>query len=199
MKLADSWQIRSVRYRTYLHVEVMSPGFAAFAAVPRVQRWLSFVDEPREAGYWQRTDCERWLRGQKLLDPAELEIVRAPACGCCGALHGIVWVGKAAGEPVYRCEKHKGRNPCLYEGCGKTFAHGPGEHYGWTIICGQHWRLGPKRMRDAVARVRRQAKKLGWSPKMRRRYHRLWERTVREIVNGTKLDEAEINRVMGWD
>ncbi len=115
-------------------------------------------------------------------------------------------VARIHGQSIYRCEKHVGRNPCCIVGCGRTFAHrtddidGRGaEGYGWTLMCGRHWRQAPKYMRDAVARVRRDAKRQGWTDGNLGRHSRLWERCRRAIETGETLDEAEIGRLCGWD
>lgn len=150
----------------------------------------------------------------------------APACGCCGVpiaaindlrsgtsvrvdnVHGVRLVAGCAKDPraIWRCEKHVGRNPCCIAGCGRTFVHsqadkdgrGP-EDYNWTIICGRHWRLAPKRMRDAVSRVRRDARRQGWTERNHQRHHRLWSRCRRAIEAGERVDMAEINRLFGWE
>jgi hypothetical protein len=145
-----------------------------------------------------------------------------PACGGCGApiarvndartggtfanFHGVRLVAGTAGEAdaVYRCEKHVGRNPCCIPGCGRTYAHrgdtdGRGaEDYSWRLICGGHWRQAPKFMRDALSRVRRQAKRTGWTDRQHARHSRLWSRCVRAILAG-HVDRREIDRMFGWD
>jgi hypothetical protein len=99
-----------------------------------------------------------------------------------------------------------GRNPCLVEGCRRTFAHNPKdadgrgpEGYNWTIICGAHWRQTPKYMRDAIARVRRLGKQRGWNDNLHVRHHRLFERCCRAIREGQRLDVSEIERMFGID
>lgn len=45
------------------------------------------------------------------------------------------------------------RTPCLIPGCRRTIkAQPPATEW----VCGQHWRLVPKRMRDIYLRARRQ-------------------------------------------
>lgn len=149
-------------------------------------------------------------------------------CGCCGApldavvndlasgvarrvenFHRVRLVAGSAESPqtaVYRCERHVGRNPCCIPGCRRTYAHaqadkdgrGP-EDYSWRLICGSHWRMAPKFMRDAVSRVRRSARRHGWTDRHHRRHSRLWDRCRRAIESGERLDEAEIARMFGWD
>ena len=120
-----------------------------------------------------------------------------PSCGCCGTRHGC----RPVGANQWRCEKHVGRIPCAIEGCGRTYKLAPGDSYSARIICGKHWRLAPKHMRDAVARVRRISTKADWPPPMIRRFCRLWERTFRAAQEAARgdINMAEINRVMGWD
>lgn len=131
---------------------------------------------------------------------------KARRCGCCGSPDASIVVEETfAAYPVYRCERHVGRNPCCIPGCGRTFAHntenadGRGaEDYSWIIICGRHWRLVPRYMRDIVSRVRRDARRQGWTQRNRRRHGRLWERCRRAILEGQRLDADEIERMFGF-
>ena len=136
-----------------------------------------------------------------------------PRCGCCGTPVNGDWkvrfpltlVGTVDGHGVWRCDRHIGRNPCCIAGCGRTFAHKPdkdgrgAEDYSWTIICGRHWRMAPKFMRDAVARVRRRAKNDGWIDRHLARHTRLFDRCVRAIRDGQTIDPAEIHRMFGLE
>lgn len=141
-----------------------------------------------------------------------------PRC-CCGAVVNcessvrladrqrfpLTHVADVHGKPVWRCDRHVGRNPCCIEGCGRTFAHkgdtdGRGaEDYSWRVMCGRCWRKAPKFMRDAVARVRRDARRQGWTDRNHAPHGRLWERCRRAIEQGQHLDQAEIERMFGWD
>lgn len=138
------------------------------------------------------TPGERWA-----IDRAV--IVEVAQCGCCGAVStGPGWIadGKLieVAWGVFRCRQHVGRSPCCIDGCGKTYA---GAH-DQIFMCGEHWRQAPRLMRDAVARVRRIAKRRGWDDALHARYDRLWNRTWRAIRDGRRLDEAEINALFGW-
>lgn len=134
-------------------------------------------------------------------DPAEMR--RAPQCGCCGRLTrdrarpALAKPVLCVGPDEYRCDRHVDRIPCCIEGCGRTFAIGHGG-YREIVICGAHWRQAPRSMRDAVARVRRQARRRGWSPTMKARFERLWLRTVRSVREGHRIDMTEINALFGW-
>lgn len=126
-------------------------------------------------------------------------LILAPQCRCCGATHSIRLVEDAE-NPIdrqWRCEKHLARLPCIIEGCGVTAAMKPDWGAGDDLICGKHWRMAPKFMRDAVARVRRKGKKFGWNGRLHRRYNRLWHRTVRAVAEGQHIDMAEIERQFG--
>jgi hypothetical protein len=144
---------------------------------------------------------------------ADIVSRHGPACGCCGIVRQGDWknaqpmrlVARIDGRPIWRCDRHVGRNPCCIEGCGRTFAHkcdtdGRGaEDYSWRVMCGRCWRKAPKFMRDALARVRRDAKRQGWTDRHHARHGRLWERCRRAIEQGQYLDQAEIERMFGWD
>lgn len=127
-----------------------------------------------------------------------------PNCYCCGTHEGQlvhVWRGQ------WRCEKHVGRIPCCIEGCGRTYAIQPGEGYHFITICGRHWRMAPKRLRDLVTAIRRKAKRISkgkredWPPKLEAQHHRVWEMCRRAILRALEgdMDVKEIHRLMGWD
>ncbi len=136
----------------------------------------------------------------------QFEIVPGPGCACCGERWGTMW-GDA---DQLRCDKHKDRNPCAIEGCKRTRAAN-GHLSSEMHLCGEHWRryCPPGSMaRRAINRMFRIAKKAGygrnerWSRDLERQYWRLWSailRRARRRAEGGHLDEAEINRLMGWD
>lgn len=72
-----------------------------------------------------------------------------------------------------------------------------GDSYDIRLLCGRHWRLAPKYMREAVTRVRRMARKHGWSDNLCGRHHRLWNRCLRAIKEAGNLDIARIEREFG--
>ncbi|ALC13794.1 hypothetical protein [Sphingopyxis sp. 113P3] len=138
------------------------------------------------------------------LDASLYGIEKVPTCGCCGTDQGLtaVYDGRIdAAARHYRCEKHVERIPCAIEGCRRTYKLELGDSYSSRVVCGKHWRLAPKHMRDAVARVRRIGVKANWPRPIINRFCRLWERTVRAAQSAAAgdIDVAEINRVMGWD
>lgn len=161
--------------------------------------WQDF-DQPR---LFTRVAAEQLLADRPARWRDDIaELVRAPHCGCCGSLTGggtwktpLALIRIRTGE--HRCERHVGRIPCCIDGCGRTFAAGA-DGYDQQIICGPHWRQAPRTMRDAVARVRRKARRHGWTVELRERHHRLWSRTVRAVREGQRLDETEINALFGW-
>lgn len=142
----------------------------------------------------------------------KLRRVPAPHCGCCGKNRyeaKLKLVAGISGDPdtgnhQWRCEKHIGRNPCCIEGCGKTFALQPdkdgrgAEDYSWRIMCGKCWRQAPKWMRDRVAKIRRLARRRGWTDRIQRLHGMAWEACYRAIVDGRRLDMTEINKMFGW-
>lgn len=69
------------------------------------------------------------------------------------------------------------RLTCEVPHCGRTRGQRKGEKpiEGWEEwICGDHWRLVPKKMRRALSRARREGG--------RRRFYRLWYRCRREAI-----------------
>lgn len=115
-------------------------------------------------------------------------------CQCCGALEA-----KLLECNVVRCERHVGRNPCIVEDCGRTW---PTRDYAVRMVCGKHWRIAPKHMRDVESRIRREARKRGqWTLRLLRRHERVWNRCIRAIdaALAGDVDMREIERLMGWD
>lgn len=153
------------------------------------------------AEHWQRhLDSPEWrdVAGQ-------FEVVPGPGCSCCGQRWGAMW---GAGN-VWRCEKHRDRNPCAIEGCRRTRA-APMQDDGTPYLandqtlCSEHWRrfVPPHSpMRRVYHRFFRQAKRHGWTPELRRRFWRIWNRIVDQARSRSEgdIDEAEINRMFGWD
>lgn len=130
----------------------------------------------------------------------------APVCACCGSpatikhATGLTW--------PYRCEKHRTRNPCAVEGCART-REAPvdgGTHFlaDDQMICADHWRryVPPRsRVRRAYHAHFRRAKKLGRGGGRNKAFWRFWTtlvQMVRRRADSGHLDEAEINRLMGW-
>jgi hypothetical protein len=127
---------------------------------------------------------------------------RFAACGCCGEI-GLVGVADPlpiieVEDGVFRCEKHVGRLPCCIEGCGRTFAMKDDDTYHHRMMCGLHWRSGPKHLRDRVAKLRRLAKRRGWSDRLLWLHGRAWEANRKAIVEGRSFDLAEVNKLFGW-
>lgn len=124
-------------------------------------------------------------------------------CQCCGERPAYI-----ENMGIVRCAKHAGRNPCLIEGCGRTFkAHSDWRGFWYSndqVICGAHWRalIPPASSeRRVLQRINRLAKRIGWTDQLYERESRIWRRivaTARSRAAGD-LDEAEINRLMGWD
>lgn len=170
---------------------------------------ITHPDHPTAASWGTRAQCEEWAG-----DNPRYVIEREPCCGCCGrdfdcvrAPHNgsiMVW---PSGE--VRCDRHHDRNPCIVEGCKRTTsAVGKDEVLRLAsdqTICGTHWRRycpPGSRMRRAYNAHWRRGKRLGWSPKRVRAFERLWSMMVvvirRRSAEGF-LDEAGINKLMGWE
>lgn len=119
-----------------------------------------------------------------------------PVCHCCGRDSFATGDLRRVGAEIWSCQKHLGRIPCCVPGCGRTFKLAPGEDYSYVVMCGDHWRMAPKYMRNAVARVRRQAKKRGWTDAMQNRHSRLWHRCKRAVIE-PRIDMSEIDMLVG--
>lgn len=224
MILADAFQIRDRASGRFLQWELVQPHIVNRFVDGRLvhgqpARWgYVWHDDPQLAGAWSEPYVDNFLAAPENrtrdLDGLDLEKVRAPACGCCGKIERDV-VGdrwqittkreRQGGVIYWRCEKHVGRNPCCIEGCGKTFALKPdqdgrgAEDYSWRMMCGRCWRQAPKWMRDRVSKIRRLARRRGWTDKIHRLHGMAWEACHRAIVDGRRLDETEINKLFGWD
>lgn len=176
-------------------VETLADGKPQFARDwAMLAKWLEETPDARERFNWRLIDH----------------------CGCCGA-HQMVMVymvdeqfggdhflvgGEAPREVepcVFRCEKHVGRAPCCIDGCGRTFALDAGHGYDVTFICGKHWREAPRYMRDRVKWLRQRAEKLDWPDRLARLYSKAFDRAVRSVREGRRLDMDEINKLFGWD
>lgn len=144
-------------------------------------------------------------------DQSLFTVARAPVCACCGSDALVTH------HAPYRCDKHRDRNPCAIEGCTRTRAapersDGSLELADDQILCAEHWRrfVPPhSKLRRTYHRFWRIAKRQatpenphGWTVGLNRRFERFWRGLVaqarRKATEG-HLDEAEINRMFGWD
>jgi hypothetical protein len=176
---------------------------------------LSHPDVPMAASYGSRAMCEEWrgrmpvfagrTRESYLIEPVS-------HCGCCGAI--MPYAGSLVTWPdgATRCSKHHDRNPCAIEGCRRTAA-ADGRYGDDQWLCGEHWRryVPPRGLRRTTYLwFFRQARKHGWgwkgpdgkSARLDWRFHRYWDVLVRQARRRAKeghIDEAAINRLMGWD
>ena len=139
---------------------------------------------------------EEWLAGYR--GGGNWYLVDVPHCRVCGQPATV------QGEAI-RCERHVGRNPCAIEGCTRGQAvPASGAYRDDQVICSTHWRsLVPARSRARRAHHAhlRRAKKLGWDDRRAEAFWRFWDRLVamtRRRAGEGFVDEAEINRIMGW-
>lgn len=218
MITADAFQIRdraTGRFLQWAIVESFVPNRMENGVLVhgRPVRWGYLWKEDRNcAGTWSREHVERFLASPHTwtrdLDGKDLECVPGPACECCGtvergwieidhgnATRGAVTRHVAVDPDRWRCEKHIGRNPCCIEGCRKTFAHerSRGEPMGYDtrIMCGRCWRQAPKWMRDRESRIRRLAKKRGWTDRICRLHNMAWEACRRAVERARHTDLGE--------
>lgn len=199
MITADAFQIRDRKTGRFLQREIVDG-----EPTPVVWGW-GFHRDPCTAGVWPCGHVDLFL-GERL--PPELqgsgfdlERVPAPSCGCCGKIErGVVgdrWQislrqARIDGETYWRCEKHVGRNPCCIEGCGKTFAHKGDRDYDTTMMCGRCWRQAPKWMRDRASKIRRLAKRRGWTDQLCRIHDMAWQACRRWIERARNADPGEV-------
>lgn len=204
MKTADAFQIRDRVTGRFMNWEIVAPGGP---------RWDNPVawgyvwhDDPQRGGAWTGEHVDRFLANpanlRRELDGIDMEKVPAPACGCCGKMPREI-IGdryqlaldrtqlEVGGEIYWRCEKHVGRNPCCVEGCGKTYALKGEEDYSWRIMCGRCWRQAPKWMRDRVTKIRKLARRRGWTGRIRRLHDMAWEACFRAIRDRRTADPGE--------
>jgi hypothetical protein len=135
--------------------------------------------------------------------PESYIMAREPCCQCCGYSKYLrpltVWPNGQA-----RCESHKDRNPCAIEGCRRTTKAGDNGRYNDAWLCSEHWRryVPPRsRARRAYHAFFRKGKRYGWTADLQTRFRRFWQllvRTARKKAVQGFIDEAEINKVMGW-
>ncbi|ALC12453.1 hypothetical protein [Sphingopyxis sp. 113P3] len=165
---------------------------------------FSLVDSPFAAApVPDRGKLEEWLRLHDWgLVWDQWEIVPGPGCIVCGERWHHPMKTDTRGE--HRCKKHHGRNPCAIEGCKRTTA-AKGFTASDQYLCAEHWRRyvpARSRMRKLYFAHLRRGKRYGWNRKSARAFERLWRfivKTARARHEGGFLDEAEINRIMGWD
>lgn len=72
-----------------------------------------------------------------------------------------------------------GRIPCAVIGCRRTCAS---DGFWLEFICGKHYPLVDRRTRRLRTRVKRKAKRLGWTPSLQALETRLWARCKRQAT-----------------
>lgn len=124
-------------------------------------------------------------------------------CGFEGEFDPLSTIASRSHSAGWRCEKHRGRNPCAIEGCRRSIKGSPRWHGLALWLCQNHWRLiAPHSAeRRVYHRLFRLADKAGgFDDRLSSRYWRVWARLVaraRARAAGD-LDEAEIKRLFGW-
>lgn len=140
-----------------------------------------------------REQGEAWVPGGR---QGTFFLTPVHSCQCCGE---PAW-------PNRRCTKHQGRTPCVVDGCKRTTSR-----HTTYFVCGEHWRAyvppgSPERR--TLNRLARTAKKLGysrterWPDQLEARWWRVWAAIARRVQRRStegRLDQAEIERMFGWD
>jgi len=199
----------------YLMIDGYSEGFPAGTRSEDIPPYITvyqLTSEPRKGALaYKREYWGRWFaRDEWAVVADQFEIVPGPLCACCGDdAYSLYHNGES-----FRCAKHRDRNPCAIEGCKRTTAvPEDGRWSSSSYFCAEHWRrfVPPRsRVRRLYQAFFRQEKQHGWGYKGKRgrsarldwRFRRFWcalvDRARRQATEG-HIDEAEINRIMGWD
>lgn len=186
-----SHEWRDERYQMQLLAE-----FGA-CRLPHEDFWTIRVPSIMTWDWSEEHQRRRWVAtAESTMLEFRVRLVRTECCGCCGANsygRGMPWRKiQVVAEGVYRCKKHVGRSPCCIDGCGKTWALKGDETYEWRFICGRHWREAPKWMRDRVAKLRKLAKRRGWTEKLVRVHSMAWDRCIDTILARRAVPAVEI-------
>lgn len=123
-------------------------------------------------------------------------------CGVCQrSIDEVAFMHQQNG--CHRCDKHIDRNPCAIDGCQRTQKAKNGySDDDW--VCSEHWKIicPPRsKLRAAYNRFWRISRRGGWTPALGRRFWRFWrgllKRGQRKCAGD--IDQAEIDRLFGWD
>lgn len=200
---ADSW-----------HIVAEAPALGRWMLAPNGSSWLPqngrYPQSRYPAGVWPWARVREIVKGLEgpFVDGQKLQVglESAKVCPCCGK-HSyqepltLVLHHENDLRRQYRCEKHVGRLPCLIAGCGRTFKLTGDDCYQVRVICGRHWRLAPRYMRDRVRSLRKKAERLNWPVRLQRLYSQAFELTVRAAERRLNdegfIDVAEIERMFG--
>lgn len=71
-----------------------------------------------------------------------------------------------------------GRLRCSVPGCGRTFRVDDCEE----VICGRHWRLADRRLRQLVTKVLIKGRRHGWPDRLLRLHGRLWQKGKAQAI-----------------
>lgn len=74
------------------------------------------------------------------------------------------------------------RTPCVVFGCRRTFRRDADDDGDCEYICGDHYRLADRRLRRFRTRIKRAARKLGWTPRLIDMDMRAWRRAVQQAT-----------------
>lgn len=201
----------------YLVWRLFIPTDSSGCHIPGETMRYTYRLTPRITETWEgmsRHVLERLIERDRF-DPDLFVIKPRPVCACCGG-HRIV-KGSNGWYSPYRCDRHRDRNPCVIEGCNRTRMapvsdDGTPHLANDQVMCAEHWRrfVPPhSKLRRAYHRFWRIAKRQatpdnphGWTVGLNRRFERFWRGLVaqarRKATEG-HVDEAEINKLFGWD
>lgn len=74
------------------------------------------------------------------------------------------------------------RAPCIILGCRRAFRRDSDDDGTCSYICGAHYRLADKGLRLQRTRLKRRARRHGWSPRLIRIDNWLWAKIFRQIT-----------------
>lgn len=74
------------------------------------------------------------------------------------------------------------RAHCVVLGCRRTFKRDPGDDDSAEYICGDHYRLASPGLRRFRAKLKRLARRLGWTMRLVRLDNWCWERVKKQAT-----------------
>lgn len=74
------------------------------------------------------------------------------------------------------------RASCVILGCRRTFKRDADDDGTAVYICGKHYRMVDRIIRQLRTKLKRQGRRHGWSPRMERIDNWLWARAVKQAT-----------------
>ena len=77
------------------------------------------------------------------------------------------------------------RAPCIIIGCRRTFKRAQLDWGDNEYMCGDHYRMSDKALRQLRTKLRRRAKRIGWTDRLARIDNWLWARIKKQATERT--------------